>query len=139
VILIYLCTQDNTFSRNTSKMLTFSVALGEREQVSGSEQTELAGWILKKRRKKMQGNLLTNVLLTRGISEGLTIFIRMGKALVQFIIHRCFVIFNPQQIHLSRQYPDIPINNICESATEFNSYRFRNDDLSFKDVDSGRF
>jgi hypothetical protein len=38
-------------------MLTFSVALGEREQVSGSEQTELAGWILKKRRKKMQGNL----------------------------------------------------------------------------------
>ncbi|KAM3579255.1 Oxysterol-binding protein 3 [Umbelopsis sp. WA50703] len=51
----YALVFDNTFSRNTSKMLTFSVALGEREQVSGSEQTELAGWILKKRRKKMQG------------------------------------------------------------------------------------
>jgi hypothetical protein len=36
-------------------MLTFSVALGEGEQVIAGEQTELAGWILKKRRKKMQG------------------------------------------------------------------------------------
>jgi len=51
----YALVFDNTFSRNTSKMLTFSVALGEGEQVSAGEQTELAGWILKKRRKKMQG------------------------------------------------------------------------------------
>ena len=49
---------DNTFSRNTSKTLTFSVALGDGEQVGSSEQTELAGWILKKRRKKMQGNVV---------------------------------------------------------------------------------
>jgi hypothetical protein len=56
-LFIYLWL-DNTFSRNTSKTLTFSVALGEGEQVGSSEQTELAGWILKKRRKKMQGNVV---------------------------------------------------------------------------------
>ncbi|CAG8490270.1 5112_t:CDS:2 [Diversispora eburnea] len=47
---------DNSFSRNTSKSLTFFVALKdgpEDEQVES--QPEISGWLLKKKRKKMQG------------------------------------------------------------------------------------
>ncbi|CEG66645.1 hypothetical protein RMATCC62417_03186 [Rhizopus microsporus] len=46
---------DNTFSRNTPKMLTYSVALGSPEDVEVPTQHEMTGWLLKKKRKKMQG------------------------------------------------------------------------------------
>lgn len=47
---------DNTFSRNKAKTLTFSVALVEGGMQSSSSQYEISGWLLKKKRKKMQGN-----------------------------------------------------------------------------------
>ncbi|KAG5457472.1 MAG: Pleckstrin homology domain-containing protein, partial [Olpidium bornovanus] len=45
---------DNTFSRNTSKRVTFFVAI--KDGPPDDEGTaEIAGWLLKKKRKKMQG------------------------------------------------------------------------------------
>ncbi|KAI8071203.1 Oxysterol-binding protein-domain-containing protein [Gongronella butleri] len=59
----YVLVFDNTFSRNTPKLLTLSVTLSEGEPaaaaaVMGSGHggaADLTGWLLKKRRKKMQG------------------------------------------------------------------------------------
>lgn len=44
------------FSRNTSKLLTFTVTTDEPVD-EGLETTEydMSGWLLKKRRKRMQG------------------------------------------------------------------------------------
>ncbi|CAO3687459.1 unnamed protein product [Rhizopus stolonifer] len=45
---------DNTFSRNTPKVLTYTVALGNPEDVK-EHRDEVSGWLLKKKRKRMQG------------------------------------------------------------------------------------
>ncbi|KAJ3371761.1 hypothetical protein GGF31_002740 [Allomyces arbusculus] len=51
----YVLYFDNTFSRNTSKKMTFFVAMREGEAVEDEAKPELAGWLLKKKRKRMQG------------------------------------------------------------------------------------
>ena len=50
---------DNTFSRNKAKTLTFSVALVDsnvKATLSSKANHDMSGWLLKKKRKKMQGN-----------------------------------------------------------------------------------
>ncbi|KAF9414542.1 Oxysterol-binding protein- protein 3 [Podila epigama] len=52
----YVLVFDNSFSINTSKRLTFFVALEERGSTPVAQPTaELSGWLLKKKRKRMQG------------------------------------------------------------------------------------
>ncbi|KAF9089488.1 hypothetical protein BGX23_006643 [Mortierella sp. AD031] len=52
----YVLVFDNTFSINTSKRLTFFVALEERGSTPVARPTsEMSGWLLKKKRKRMQG------------------------------------------------------------------------------------
>ncbi|KAG0349235.1 hypothetical protein BG004_000459 [Podila humilis] len=52
----YVLVFDNTFSINTSKRLTYFVALEERGQkIATTPAAEMSGWLLKKKRKKMQG------------------------------------------------------------------------------------
>ncbi|KAG9068575.1 Oxysterol-binding protein- protein 3 [Linnemannia hyalina] len=52
----YVLVFDNTFSINTSKRLTFFVALEERGPTPVAQPTsEMTGWLLKKKRKRMQG------------------------------------------------------------------------------------
>ncbi|KAG0337494.1 hypothetical protein BG004_007624 [Podila humilis] len=51
----YILVFDNTFSINTSKRLTFFVALEERATPVAQPSSELSGWLLKKKRKRMQG------------------------------------------------------------------------------------
>ncbi|KAG0037630.1 Oxysterol-binding protein- protein 3 [Podila clonocystis] len=52
----YVLVFDNTFSIHTSKRLTFFVALEERGPTPVAQPTsELSGWLLKKKRKRMQG------------------------------------------------------------------------------------
>ncbi|KAG0207709.1 Oxysterol-binding protein- protein 7 [Mortierella sp. GBA30] len=52
----YVLVFDNTFSINTSKRLTFFVALEERGTKPVAQPTsEMSGWLLKKKRKRMQG------------------------------------------------------------------------------------
>ncbi|KAF9321643.1 hypothetical protein BG003_000526 [Podila horticola] len=51
----YVLVFDNTFSINTSKRLTYFVALEERGQKVAAPAAELSGWLLKKKRKRMQG------------------------------------------------------------------------------------
>ncbi|KAF9159533.1 hypothetical protein DFQ26_006424 [Actinomortierella ambigua] len=52
----YILIFDNSFSINTSKRLTFFVALEERgARVLTQPQVEISGWLLKKKRKRMQG------------------------------------------------------------------------------------
>ncbi|KAF8939484.1 hypothetical protein BGZ47_008152 [Haplosporangium gracile] len=52
----YVLVFDNTFSIHTSKRLTFFVALEERGRTPVAQPTsEMAGWLLKKKRKRMQG------------------------------------------------------------------------------------
>ncbi|KAI9320644.1 Oxysterol-binding protein-domain-containing protein [Dichotomocladium elegans] len=52
----YVLVFDNTFSRNTAKTLTFSVALVDAGlNTAASHHSDLSGWLLKKKRKKMQG------------------------------------------------------------------------------------
>ncbi|KAL9537681.1 hypothetical protein MBANPS3_011556 [Mucor bainieri] len=53
----YILVFDNTFSKNTPKVVTFSVALVDpnMEQALEHPQAEISGWLLKKRRKKLQG------------------------------------------------------------------------------------
>ncbi|KAF8974084.1 hypothetical protein BGZ46_009792 [Entomortierella lignicola] len=52
----YVLVFDNTFSINTSKRLTFFVALEERGRKAAVQPTsEMSGWLLKKKRKRMQG------------------------------------------------------------------------------------
>ncbi|KAI9249306.1 Oxysterol-binding protein-domain-containing protein [Sporodiniella umbellata] len=50
----YVLVFDNTFSRNTPKMLTYTIALGNPEDVK-EHKDEVSGWLLKKKRKRMQG------------------------------------------------------------------------------------
>jgi hypothetical protein len=48
---------DNMFSRNTSKLLTFNVTSDEPiEDGLEIDEFDMSGWLLKKRRKRMQGN-----------------------------------------------------------------------------------
>ncbi|KAG0043199.1 Oxysterol-binding protein- protein 3 [Gryganskiella cystojenkinii] len=52
----YVLVFDNSFSVHTSKRLTFFVALEERGVKQISQPTsEMSGWLLKKKRKRMQG------------------------------------------------------------------------------------
>ncbi|ORZ06103.1 Oxysterol-binding protein-domain-containing protein [Lobosporangium transversale] len=52
----YVLVFDNSFSINTSKRLTFFVALEERSRKPVAQPTsEMSGWMLKKKRKRMQG------------------------------------------------------------------------------------
>ncbi|KAI9189065.1 Oxysterol-binding protein 3 [Blastocladiella emersonii ATCC 22665] len=51
----YVLYFDNTFSRNTSKKMTFFVAMRDGEAKEEERQAELTGWLLKKKRKRMQG------------------------------------------------------------------------------------
>ncbi|GJJ77937.1 oxysterol-binding protein-related protein 3/6/7 [Entomortierella parvispora] len=52
----YVLVFDNSFSIHTSKRLTFFVALEERSTKPISSPTsEMSGWLLKKKRKRMQG------------------------------------------------------------------------------------
>ncbi|KAF9974873.1 hypothetical protein BGZ73_001648 [Actinomortierella ambigua] len=52
----YVLVFDNTFSINTSKRLTFFVAMEEQDVKAEPESNvDIAGWLLKKKRKKMQG------------------------------------------------------------------------------------
>ncbi|CAG8484674.1 3190_t:CDS:2 [Paraglomus occultum] len=54
---MYCLCFDNSFSRKTSKLLTFFVALrdeGSQDEVKTSK-SDISGWMLKKKRKKMQG------------------------------------------------------------------------------------
>jgi hypothetical protein len=46
---------DNSFSIHTSKRLTFFVALEERGPKPAPQPSEMSGWLLKKKRKRMQG------------------------------------------------------------------------------------
>ena len=46
---------DNSFSIHTSKRLTFFVALEERGPKVAPQPSEMSGWLLKKKRKRMQG------------------------------------------------------------------------------------
>ncbi|KAF9579287.1 hypothetical protein BGW38_004513, partial [Lunasporangiospora selenospora] len=51
----YVLVFDNSFSINTSKRLTFFVALEARgRKASIQPKTDMAGWLLKKKRKRMQ-------------------------------------------------------------------------------------
>ncbi|KAF9155877.1 hypothetical protein BG015_008239 [Linnemannia schmuckeri] len=52
----YVLVFDNTFSIHTSKRLTFFVALEERGPTPVAQPaSEMTGWLLKKKRKRMQG------------------------------------------------------------------------------------
>ncbi|KAF9352866.1 hypothetical protein BGX34_011922, partial [Mortierella sp. NVP85] len=52
----YVLVFDNTFSINTSKRLTFFVAIEERgTNLALQPNAEMKGWLLKKKRKRMQG------------------------------------------------------------------------------------
>ncbi|KAF9103199.1 hypothetical protein BGX29_003664 [Mortierella sp. GBA35] len=52
----YVIVFDNSFSIHTSKRLTFFVALEERGPKPAPQSTlEMSGWLLKKKRKRMQG------------------------------------------------------------------------------------
>ncbi|ORZ32725.1 hypothetical protein BCR44DRAFT_1515297 [Catenaria anguillulae PL171] len=52
----YVLYFDNTFSRNTSKKMTFFVAMRDGEAPKEDQPApELTGWLLKKKRKRMQG------------------------------------------------------------------------------------
>ncbi|KAG0171880.1 hypothetical protein DFQ28_006578 [Apophysomyces sp. BC1034] len=46
---------DNTFSKTTPKSLTFSVTVVGTKDDTLNQRKEVSGWILKKRRKKLQG------------------------------------------------------------------------------------
>ncbi|KAI8394249.1 Oxysterol-binding protein-domain-containing protein [Radiomyces spectabilis] len=53
----YVLLFDNTYSKNTSKILSFTVTSDEtiREAFKPGEPCDVSGWLLKKRRKRMQG------------------------------------------------------------------------------------
>ncbi|KAK4514102.1 JmjC domain-containing histone demethylation protein 1 [Mucor velutinosus] len=51
----YVLIFDNMFSRNTSKSLTFSVTSDEPIDEGLDLDNDMCGWLLKKRRKRMQG------------------------------------------------------------------------------------
>lgn len=92
---------DNTFSRNTPKMLTFSVALGEPEQVQSVAKEEISGWLLKKKRKRMQGwakrwfSLFPSGVLSYSTSQG-----SVTRGSIQILV--ATISYNPKlrQIHI---------------------------------------
>ncbi|KAL1921926.1 uncharacterized protein VTP21DRAFT_10568 [Calcarisporiella thermophila] len=51
----YVLCFDNTFSINTTKTLTFYVNISEEPVTKENSKVELSGWLLKKKRKMMQG------------------------------------------------------------------------------------
>ncbi|KAJ2360178.1 Oxysterol-binding protein 3, partial [Coemansia sp. RSA 2607] len=55
----YVLYFDNSFSKNTSKRVSFCVAVKEQaqkqEQAQGEPRVDFSGWLLKKKRKRMQG------------------------------------------------------------------------------------
>lgn len=53
---------DNMFSRNTSKSLTFTVTSDESVDEGLEFDNNMCGWLLKKRRKRMQGNIINQVI-----------------------------------------------------------------------------
>jgi hypothetical protein len=53
---------DNMFSRNTSKSLTFTVTSDEPVDEGLEFDNNMCGWLLKKRRKRMQGNIINQVI-----------------------------------------------------------------------------
>jgi hypothetical protein len=95
--LVYI---DNTFSRNTPKFLTYSVALGEEVQVS-SKKDEVSGWLLKKKRKRMQGwakrwfSLSSSGVLSYSASQG-----SVTRGSIQILV--ATISYNPKlrQIHI---------------------------------------
>jgi hypothetical protein len=58
VYIFGLAAIDNSFSIHTSKRLTFFVALEERHKAGAQSVPEMSGWLLKKKRKRMQGKFL---------------------------------------------------------------------------------
>lgn len=57
---ITMYTVDNMFSRNTSKSLTFTVTSDEPIDEGLDLNNDMCGWLLKKRRKRMQGKCSNN-------------------------------------------------------------------------------
>ncbi|KAJ1821602.1 Oxysterol-binding protein 3 [Coemansia sp. RSA 2675] len=51
----YVMYFDNSFSKNTSKRLSFCVAIKEAKEGNNKPPVLLSGWLLKKKRKRMQG------------------------------------------------------------------------------------
>ncbi|GAA5807757.1 hypothetical protein MFLAVUS_001134 [Mucor flavus] len=97
----YVLVFDNTFSRNTPKMLTFSVALGEPEEVQSVSKEEVSGWLLKKKRKRMQGwakrwfSLSPSGVLSYSTSQG-----SVTRGSIQILV--ATISYNPKlrQIHI---------------------------------------
>lgn len=50
------------FSRNTSKLLTFKVTSDEPIDEGLDLDNDMCGWLLKKRRKRMQGSIINQVV-----------------------------------------------------------------------------
>ncbi|KAJ2335471.1 Oxysterol-binding protein 3 [Coemansia sp. RSA 2681] len=51
----YVLYFDNSFSKNTSKRLSFCVAVKEAKEGNSKPPVLMSGWLLKKKRKRMQG------------------------------------------------------------------------------------
>lgn len=51
------------FSRNTSKLLTFTVTSDEPIDEGLDLDNDMCGWLLKKRRKRMQGSIINQVVV----------------------------------------------------------------------------
>lgn len=93
---------DNTFSRNTPKMLTYSVALGRQEDVQPvSKEGEVSGWLLKKKRKRMQGwakrwfSLLPSGVLSYSTSQG-----SVTRGSIQILVATISYNAKMRQIHI---------------------------------------
>lgn len=104
--LIYIFI-DNTFSRNKAKTLTFSVALVDADiKASLSEpQHEISGWLLKKKRKKMQGkmtaaNFSVNARRKSVLCNTVSVEKRLGKTVVPTLSFGCpFILLIAEQCH----------------------------------------
>lgn len=96
----YVLVFDNTFSRNTPKMLTYSVALGGPEEVQPISK-DVSGWLLKKKRKRMQGwakrwfSLSPSGVLSYSTSQG-----SVTRGSIQILVST--ISYNPKlrQIHI---------------------------------------
>lgn len=92
---------DNTFSRNTPKMLTYSVALGGPEDVEPVSKGEVSGWLLKKKRKRMQGwakrwfSLLPSGVLSYSTSQG-----SVTRGSIQILVATISYNTKMRQIHI---------------------------------------
>lgn len=116
----YVLVFDNTFSRNTPKILTYSVALGNAEDVQESEN-EVSGWLLKKKRKRMQGwakrwfSLSPTGVLSYSTSPGSVI-----RGSIQIIVST--ISYNPKlrQIHIDSGTMIYHLKTLTEE--DFNSW-----------------